>query len=722
MNRALTTSVALLLAVCLPASSALPPAERERRIEELLGTMTLEEKLGQLQQLDGEAHGPYRPEHVELAKKGLLGSTLNVRGAKRVNELQRAAVELSRLKIPILFSFDVIHGYRTIFPIPLGEAAAWDPELAERTAAVAAAETGAAGVRWTFAPMVDIARDPRWGRIAEGAGEDPYLGSALARARVRGFQGNDPSAPDRVLACAKHWVGYGAAEGGRDYNTTDISEHALRTVYLPPFKAALDAGAATVMSAFNDLSGVPASGNAYTLTGILRREWGWDGLVVSDYTSVGELINHGLAADGPDAARLALSAGVDMEMVSRLYNQHGADLLKKGRLSQKAVDEAVRRVLRAKFRAGAFERPYVAEGSEEAVMLVPKHRALAREAAVKSMVLLKNDGVLPFSADLKSVAVVGPWADSKAELLGSWTGDGRAEDVTSVFAALREAFPPKTRLVLAPALPEAASAAREADVVVVVVGEDATMSGEASSRSELGLPPGQLELLQAVKAAGKPFAVVLLTGRPLAVPWLAENAPALLLAWQPGTEGGRAVADVLLGKENPGGKLPATFPRSVGQVPVYYAHKNTGRPYDPASKYTSRYLDLPNTPLYPFGYGLSYTTFELTGIAVTPAEVPAGGKAVVHASVTNTGPRTGDEVVQVYVRAPAGPATRPVRELKGFRRVRLGPGETRRLEFPLGPSELGLPGQDGATVSPGAYRVFIGTSSAGGLETGFVQR
>lgn len=721
--KTLILSAALLVPSLLrPAAAAMPAPEVERRIGELLGKMTLEEKLGQLQQLDGEAHGPYRPEHLELARKGLLGSTLNVRGAKRVNELQRAAVEASRLKIPILFSFDVIHGYRTIFPIPLGEAAAWDPELAERTAAVAAAETGAAGVRWTFAPMVDIARDPRWGRIAEGAGEDPYLGSALARARVRGFQGSDPSAPDRVLATAKHWVGYGAAEGGRDYNTTDISEHALRTVYLPPFKAALDAGAATVMSAFNDLSGVPASGNAYTLTGILRREWGWDGLVVSDYTSVAELINHGFAADGPDAARLALSAGVDMEMVSRLYNQHGSDLLKKGLLSQKAVDEAVRRVLRAKFRAGVFERPYAKEGVEEAVLLAPAHRALAREAAVKSMVLLKNEGVLPFSGDLKVVSVVGPWADSKAELLGSWTGDGRAEDVTSVFAALREAFGPKTRLVLAPALPEAAAAAREADAVVAVVGEDATMSGEASSRSDLGLPSGQLELLQAVKAAGKPFAVVLLTGRPLAVPWLAENAPALLLAWQPGTEGGRAVADVLLGKENPGGKLPATFPRAVGQVPVYYAHKNTGRPYDPAGKYTSKYLDLPNTPQYPFGYGLSYTSFELSGLGMSVAEVPPGGKAAVLVSVMNTGSRTGDEVVQVYLRAPAGPQTRPVRELKGFRRVRLGPGETRRLEFPLGPEELGFPGPEGTKVSPGTYQVFVGTSSAAGLKLEFLQR
>lgn len=696
MKRALNVVVALLLSASLPVSAALPAAERERRISELLGKMTLAEKLGQLQQLDGDADGPYRPEHLELAKKGMLGSTLNVRGAKRVNELQRAAVEGSRLGIPILFSFDVIHGYRTIFPIPLGEAASWDPEGAERTAAIAAAEAGAAGLRWTFAPMVDIARDPRWGRIAEGSGEDPYLGAALARARVKGFQGTDPSAPDRVLACAKHWVGYGAAEGGRDYNTTDISEHALRSVYLPPFKAAFDAGAATSMSAFNDLNGVPASGNPYTLTDILRKEWGWDGLMVSDYTSVAELVNHGVAADGPEAARIALTAGVDMEMVSRLYNQTGPDLVAQKRLPTAAVDEAVRRVLRAKFRAGAFERPYAVEGVEEKAFLTPASRAEARASAVKSMVLLKNDGTLPLKKDVASLAVLGPWADSKAELLGSWIGDGRVADATSILAGLKEALG-KTKFV---------STAAEADAVVVVVGEDATMSGEAASRSDLELPLAQLELLKAVKATGKPFAVVLLTGRPLALPWLAENAPALLLAWQPGTEGGRAVADVLLGAENPGGKLPASFPRSVGQVPVYYNHKNTGRPHDPNSKYTSRYIDSPNSPLYPFGHGLSYTTFAYSEAAV--------GKAAVSVTVKNTGARAGDEVVQVYVRAPAGIPTRPVRELKGFKRVRLNAGESRRLEFPLGSEELG--------ERAGAYQVFVGSSSAGGLDAGFLRQ
>ncbi|MBI5595996.1 MAG: glycoside hydrolase family 3 C-terminal domain-containing protein [Elusimicrobia bacterium] len=676
--------LAFLLA-SLPAFAAMPKAEVERRVQDLLGKMTLEEKLGQLQQLDGSAAGDHSPELLELARKGRLGSTLNVRGAKRVNELQRAALQ-SRLKIPVLFAFDVIHGYRTIFPIPLGEAAAWDPAGAERTAAIAAAEAAAAGVRWTFAPMVDIARDPRWGRVAEGAGEDVHLGSVLAAARVRGFQGADPSAPDKVLACAKHWVGYGAAEGGRDYNTTDISEERLRGVYLPPFKAAVDAGVETFMSAFNDLNGVPSSANRRTLTGILRGEWGFDGLVVSDYTSVAELVNHGYAADGGDAARKALSAGVDMEMVSRLYNEHGKTL------ASAEVDEAVRRVLRVKLRAGIFERPFADEKAETVLLSAP-FRDEARLSAARSMVLLENRGVLPFSKDMESLAVLGALADSRADLLGSWTGDGRAQDAATIREALREALP-KTRLT--DSLDDAAAA-------VVVVGETFDVSGEAASRSDIGLPSGQLELVRRAHESGKPYAVVLITGRPLAVPWLAENARALLLAWQPGTEGARAVADILLGDAVPGGKLPASFPRSVGQVPVYYAHKNSGRPYDAASKYTTKYLDLPNTPLYPFGYGLSYSSFELSGLAASDAAVSV--------DVKNTGARAGDEVVQVYVRGPAGGAlTRPVRELQGFQRVTLAPGEKRRLDFALRPD------------APGPWQVFVGTSSVGGLTGSFVHK
>ncbi|HEY3189718.1 MAG TPA: glycoside hydrolase family 3 N-terminal domain-containing protein, partial [Solirubrobacteraceae bacterium] len=515
----------------------------------------------------------------------------------------------------------------------------------------------AAGVQWTFAPMVDIARDARWGRIDEGAGEDPYLGRAMARARVRGFQGGDYSRPDRVMACAKHWVAYGAAEGGRDYNTTDVSERTLRSVYFPPFRAAIDAGAGSVMSAFNALDGVPSSANPFTLTQVLRKEWGFDGVVVSDYTSVTELVNHGVAADEADAARLALAAGVDMEMVSRSYASHVSELLREGKLSMAAVDEAVRRVLRVKLRAGLFEAPYPDPARERATLLKPEFRAAAREIAGRSMVLLKNEGgVLPLAPSVSRLAVIGALADDRAEMMGNWTGDGRAEDVVALLAGIRAAVSPSTRVtysrgvsvdlkVLAnPAaydasdragIEEAASAASAADAVVLVVGETGGMSGEASSRSSLDLPGRQLELAQRVIAAGRPTAVVLVNGRPLSIPWLAQRAGAILEAWFPGTEAGNAVADVLFGKVNPGGKLPVTFPRAVGQVPIYYQHANTGRPPDEKNKYTSKYLDAPWTPLYVFGHGLSYTQFRLSSLRLEPSRVRPDGRVDVSVDVEN---------------------------------------------------------------------------------------
>ncbi|HEV7860717.1 MAG TPA: glycoside hydrolase family 3 N-terminal domain-containing protein, partial [Pyrinomonadaceae bacterium] len=505
-----------LLLVLLMTVSSVPfiaaqqsGSDVEKKIDALLARMTLEEKLGQLQQLDGEANGNYRPEHLQLVRKGLLGSTLNVRGAQRTNELQRVAVTESRLKIPLIFGFDVIHGYRTIFPVPLGEASSWDPGAAERAASIAAAEARATGVHWTFAPMVDIARDARWGRIVEGAGEDTYLGAAMARARVQGFQGRDYSAPDRVVACAKHWVGYGAAEAGRDYNTTDISEGRLREVYFPPFKAAVDAGVATFMSAFNDLNGVPSSANPFTLTKVLRGEWKFDGFVVSDYTSVEELIKHGLAADGKDAAREALNAGVDMEMVSRLYNQHGAQLLKEGALTQATLDEAVRRILRIKFRLGLFDKPYTDELRERAVLLSPEHVAAAREIAARSMVLLKNEKeTLPLNKNIRSIALIGPLADSQQDMLGSWNGDGRKEDAVTVLAGLKAKAAQGTKITYAKGceinsdstegFAEAVQLARDADVAILAVGESAEMSGEASSRTSLDLPGRQLDLVRAV--------------------------------------------------------------------------------------------------------------------------------------------------------------------------------------------------------------------------------
>jgi beta-glucosidase len=715
----------------VPALSA--QAAIEKRIDELLARMTLEEKLSQLQMLDGLAEGVYRPEHPEMIRKGLLGSTLNVRGAKRTNELQRIAMTESRLKIPVLFAFDVIHGYRTVFPVPLGEAASFDPAAAERSASVAAAEASAAGVKWTFAPMVDIARDPRWGRIVEGAGEDPYLGAAMAAARVRGFQGygeNGYSAPDKVLACAKHWVGYGAAEGGRDYNTTEISESTLRNVYFPPFHAALNAGAGSFMSAFNDLNGVPTSANPFTLTKVLRDEWKFDGVVVSDYESVREIINHGFAADEAEAAQKAITAGVDVEMVSRLYNRRLPQLVKEGKFPAPVIDEAVRRMLRIKFRLGLFERPYTDEARESRLILSSEHLDAAREIAARSMVLLKNEReTLPLSKGLKSIAVIGPLADDRANPMGSWTGDGRKEDVITLLAGIK-AKAPAARVMYAKGcdintddadgIAEASRVARESDVTILAVGESAEMSGEAAVRSSLDLPGRQRDLIRAVHESGKPYVVVLMNGRPLTINWIAENSPAILETWFAGTQAGNAIADVLFGDVNPGGKLPVTFPRAVGQVPIYYNHKNTGRPPDANNKYTSKYYDLQWTPLYPFGYGLSYTQFRLANLQLSAQRIRPDGKVTVSVEVENIGARAGDEVAQLYLRDVAASVTRPVKELKGFQRITLRPGEKRRVEFTLSPEHFGFWNRENRfIVEPGDFKVTVGNSSEGGLEAFF---
>ncbi|HVF90610.1 MAG TPA: beta-glucosidase BglX [Blastocatellia bacterium] len=737
MRPARSTVVLLILvfiASILPATlseAAGPQAEIEKKIDALLARMTLEEKLGQLQQLDGEANGNYRPEHVEMVRKGLLGSTLNVRGARRTNELQRVAVEESRLKIPLLFGFDVIHGYRTVFPVPLGEASSWDPAAVERAAAVAAAESAASGVRWTFAPMLDIARDPRWGRIVEGAGEDPYLGSAMARARVMGFQGRDYSAPDRIIACAKHWVGYGAAEAGRDYNTTEISETTLREIYFPPFKAAVEAGVGTFMSAFNDLNGVPTSANPFTLTRVLRGEWKFDGFVVSDYESVRELLNHGIAANEAEAALAALTAGVDMEMVSRLYNKHGRQLIQDKKLSLSDVDEAVRRILRVKFRLGLFDKPYADEPREQAEVMRPGNVAAAREVAARSMVLLKNDrDVLPLDKSTGSIAVIGPLADDRQAPLGSWTGDGSKEDVVTLLAGIKAKVLAATKIAYArgcdiegdstEGIAEAVRIAQSSDVAVIAVGESAEMSGEASSRASLDLPGRQLDLVKAVVATGKPCVIVLMNGRPLTINWVAENAPAILETWFAGIQAGNAIADVLFGDVNPGGKLPVTFPRAIGQVPLYYNHKNTGRPPDPNNKYSSKYLDVPVTPLFPFGHGLSYTRFRLTNLQLSAQSIRPDGSLDVSVEVENTGKRAGDEVVQLYIRDMAASVTRPVKELKGFERVTLAAGQKRRVEFTLTPAHLGFYNRDMRfIVEPGAFKVSAGTNSVEGLEASF---
>jgi beta-glucosidase len=734
VKAAKSTSLLLILWFLLAATVSYASSQRktiEGKINALLARMTLAEKLGQLQQLDGEANGVYRPEHPEMIRKGLLGTTLNVRGAKRTNELQRIAMQESRLKIPLLFAFDVIHGYRTIFPVPLGEAASWDIKAVERAAAVAAAEASAAGVRWTFAPMVDIARDARWGRVVEGSGEDTFLGSAMASARVRGFQGKDYSAPDKVVACAKHWVAYGAAEAGRDYNATEVSERTLREVYFPPFKAALDAGVGTFMSAFNDLNGEPTSANPFTLTQVLRKEWQFDGIVVSDYESVRELMNHGIAATEAEAAQAGLAAGVDVEMVSRLYNKHGEQLIREGKLSMAAIDEAVRRVLRIKFRLGLFDNPYTDESRESAVMLSRENLAAAREVAARSLVLLKNEReTLPLNKSLGSIALIGPLADDQLSIIGSWSGDGRKEDAVTLLAGIKAKLPASTKINYAKGcevlggttegIAEAVKAARQSDVAILAIGESAEMSGEAASRTSLDLPGHQLELVKAVVATGKPTVVVLMNGRPLTIGWLAENTTAILETWFAGTQGGNAIADALFGDVNPGGKLPVSFPRGVGQLPLYYNHKNSGRPPDANNKYTSKYLDMPWTPLYPFGYGLSYTRFQFSNLQLSAKSIAPNGQLTVSVEVENVGKRAGDEVVQLYLRDLAASVTRPVKELRGFERLTLRPGEKRRLEFQLTPEHLGFYNRDMRfVVEPGEFKVFVGSSSEGGLEANF---
>jgi beta-glucosidase len=690
----------------------------DARVEELISKMSLEEKVGQMNQLSGPNEA-----YKDLIRQGKLGSLLNVVGADKCNEFQRVAVQESRLGIPLLFGFDVIHGYRTIFSIPLGLASSWDPDLVRKAAGIAAAEARADGINWTFAPMVDIARDPRWGRIAEGAGEDPYLGSVIAKAAVEGFQGEDISDPRRVAACAKHYVGYGAAEGGRDYNTTDMSERTLREIYLPPFKAAVEAGVATIMSAFNDLCGIPASANPLTIREILKGEWGFRGFVVSDWNAIGELINHGLARERRDAAREAVLAGVDMDMCSNCYIDELCDLVRNGAVREEVVDEAVRRILRVKFMLGLFENPYVDPDRARSIILCEEHRENARDIARRSMVLLKNqDGLLPLRKDLRAIAVIGPFADNRADLLGCWSGLGRAEDVVTVLEGIREKISPSTDLLFSDGsnIEEAVTVARKAEVVVLAVGEPAYRSGEGGSVSTIDLPEGQEDLIKAVYGAGRPVVAVLFNGRPLSITWMAERIPAILEAWHPGIQGGNAVADILFGDYNPSGKLPVSFPRTVGQIPVYYNHKNTGRPPEETNRFTSRYIDIPSTPLFPFGYGLSYTRFEYRDLRINPARTPINGKVTVSVEVANVGEREGEEVVQLYIRDVTASITRPVKELKDFKKIHLMPGERKTVEFEIPAERLSFYGRDmKPVVEPGLFKLWIGPNSMEGLEGDF---
>ncbi len=697
---------ALALFSAGPASAQRSAAEQ--KIDSLLARMTLEEKLGQLNQLSVDNQPT--AEQLELVRKGLVGSFLNLTGATATRDAQHIAVTESRLRIPLIFGHDVIHGYRTIFPIPLGEAASWDPEAVEAAARVAAREAAAAGLHWTFAPMVDIARDPRWGRIAEGSGEDPYLGSAMAAARVRGFQGADPRAPDAVLATVKHFAAYGGAEGGRDYNTVDLSERTLCEVYLPPYRAALDAGAATVMTSFNEIGGIPSTASPWLMTTLLRREWGFRGFVVSDWTAVAELMNHGVAGSRAEAGKLALEAGVDMDMVSRIYVNDLPALVRAGRIPMAVVNEAVRRVLRAKAALGLFDDPYhgATPERERAALLAPEHRQLARRVAEESIVLLKNDGQrLPLGASVKTIAVIGPLADDKVSALGSWAGRGDPQDAVTPLEGIKQRAGSVSVVYAKGAgildtstagFADAVAAAKQADVAVLVLGEAGDMSGEAASRANIDLPGVQPRLLEAIQATGTPVVLVVMSGRPLTIPWAAEHVPAILESWFLGVEDGPALAAVLFGDVSPSGKLPATFPRAVGQIPLYYNHKNTGRPTGP-DKYTSKYTDLPVTPLFPFGHGLSYTTFGYSDLRLSAPRIAPAGTLKVSVTVTNTGAREGAEVVQLYVHDEVASVTRPVRALAGFRRVSL-----KDMRF---------------VVEPGKFRVFVGGSSVGGLEAEF---
>ncbi len=719
----------------------------DSKVETLLRKMTLDEKVGQLVQYSaGQPTGPGtgRTDYKDMIGKGQIGALFNITGAREVNAYQRIAVEQSRLHVPLLFGLDVIHGFRTEFPIPLGLASTWDPVLVEKAARVAAQEASASGVRWTFSPMVDIARDARWGRMAEGAGEDPFLGSAMAAAYVRGYQGSRLDALDSIAACAKHYVGYGAAEGGRDYNTTEISEPTLRQIYLPPFHSAVNAGSASIMSAFNSLNGIPATANPFTVKQILRKEWGFQGIVDSDWTSVAELIPHGIANDGATAARKAFLGGVDMDMVSSLYHDHLANLVQGGQVPEAAVDEAVRHVLRMKFALGLFEHPYTDETKEAAAMLHPEYLQLARDAAERSFVLLKNsagpDGVplLPLSG-VRKVAVIGPLANDSANMLGSWAGLGRREDVTSLHTGLVSHLGKENVLHAKGTgisegsdqeMADALVTAQKADLVILTLGENASeMTGEAASRSKLGLPGRQQELLEKIVATGKPVVLVLFSGRPLTVPWAFEHVPAVLAAWFPGVQAGPALVRTLFGESNPSGKLVVSWPRSVGQEPLYYNTLNTGRPAnlpDSDPKFVSRYLDEPNSPQFPFGYGLSYTSFrygptEISGKQLKASTLNAGlqgGKEAaltVTASVTNTGQRSGEEIVQLYIRLRGTSVAQPVRALKGFERITLAPGETKNVSFTLAPDALAIWSDQNRVATEAAHvTIWVSPDSAQG--------
>ncbi len=741
-----------------PAAPATADQKMKQYIDGLMAKMTPEEKIGQLNlvSVGFDVTGPVVSKDVDAnIRRGLVGGVFNTFTPIAVRKLQEMALKESRLHIPLMFGYDVIHGHRTIFPIPLGLAASWDLKAVEQSARIAAEESTADGLDWVFSPMVDIARDARWGRIAEGAGEDPYLGSRIAEAMVRGYQGpaNDLTKDNAVMACLKHFALYGAAEAGRDYNTTDMSRQRMYNEYMPPYKAAIDAGVGSVMSSFNDINGTPATGNKWLMTDLLRRQWGFKGFVVTDYTAINEMSAHGVGNDAQVSA-LALNAGIDQDMVGEIFLKNAAQNLKSGAVSKAQLDAACRRILEAKYRLGLFQNPYrnVSQERATATLMKPEFLAAARDIARKSLVLLKNErNALPLKKT-GSVALVGPLANRQKDVIGSWSGAGDWKQAVSVEQGLRAAAP-GLKITYAQGaniaddaqmlerlnvhggelnldkrsseemIREAVQVAQAADVVVAVVGESQGMTGEAASRADIGLPGQQLELLKALKKTGKPLVLVLMNGRPLALPWENQNADAILETWFAGTQAGHAIADVLFGDYNPSGKLTATFPQAVGQLPLYYNHKSTGRPYagtDKLDKYKSRYLDVSNEPLYPFGYGLSYTTFTYGKPQLSKATLGPAETLEVRVTVQNTGSADGEEVAQLYLRDVVGSISRPVRELKGFQKVLLKKGESRTLTFRLRPDDLKFYNDNLAFVAePGDFQVFVGGNSRDVQEASF---
>ena len=731
----------LLLLVAVLIVSCVKKDPTEVKIDALLSQMTLDEKIGQMNQLTGMGLSDDMKQQI---KDGKVGSILNEVDVNIINELQRIAVEESRLHIPLIFGRDVIHGYKTIFPIPLGQAASWNPATAELGARVAAREASSVGIRWTFAPMVDVSRDPRWGRIAESCGEDPYMNAVFGAAMVKGFQGDSLSNATSIAACAKHFAGYGASESGKDYNTTWIPDVQLRDVYLPPFKAAVDAGAATFMCSFNDINGVPSSGNKYLNRDILRDEWKFDGMLVSDWGSIDQLILHGVSENQKEAALKGIEAGVDMDMMGFVYISHIKTLIEEGKVKESVIDNTVRNILRLKFRLGLFDNPYAKP--DTTAFYKPEALAAAKEAAVESAVLLKNNDVLPLTSQYKSIAVVGPMADAALEQFGTWSFDAEPAHAITPAKAITDMYGKQYNIIVEPGLTfsrdsnatgisKAVAAARKADVVLYFAGEEAILSGEAHCRADLDLPGLQNQLMTALKATGKPVVMVVMAGRPLTIEKQIEDASAVLFAFHGGTMAGPALADLLFGKAVPSGKLPVTFPRMVGQVPVYYAHKNTGRPasnivtidkipvgvFQTSLGNTSFHLDAGDKPMYPFGYGLSYSTFEYSKLTLSAKTIEKDQKLTAECTITNTGKFDAKEVVQFYVRDLVASLARPVRELKGFDKILLKAGESKTVKFEIDASNLGFWHEDKTYYAePGEFQVWISKDSQSGEPVNFV--